>query len=272
MEPVFKTALTKYGRFSFPPNDIYIGRSLEIYGEYCDSELTLMRHFLRADDVCVDAGSNVGAFSIPLARHVGESGIVYAFEPQPFLASLVSQNALNNDCANVRCLTVAVGSGPGTVKIPNFNYRVENNFGGVGFKKPADNLVPGAGHLDVPVVRLDDTLDINRLRLIKADVEGMEIDLLKGADGLIKEFQPALYLECDIPAQAEPTLSHLDRIGYKGFWHASLLFNPKNFNNVAEDVFGNIVCVNLLAVPKSAKINGLKEATGPASHPKLPPK
>ena len=72
----------KHGVFSFCHFDKYIGLSLREYGEFSEIELSLMSKFIMKDDVVFDIGSNIGAFTVPFARKVGEFGQVYAFEPQ----------------------------------------------------------------------------------------------------------------------------------------------------------------------------------------------
>jgi FkbM family methyltransferase len=268
MTNITNTTTAKHGVFTYPAKDMYIGRSLEVYGQYCESELTIFGQLVRPGDIVVDAGANIGAYSVPLSKRVGDKGAVYAFEPQPYLCSLLSSNLIANECHNARAFSVALGAEAGTVAIPNFNYAAQNNFGGVQLKEDYEGAGEGRGVVNMPVTRLDDILDIPRLRLIKADVEGAEIPLLRGAAGLIERFSPALYLECDKPDEAEPLLNEIKQLGYHGYWHVSYLFDPANHRGVSEDIFGNLVCVNLLATPQPIEAKGLPAATGPETHPK----
>ena len=71
----------RYGRMLYNVNDVYIGRSLDQYGEYCEGEVELFRQVIREGDVVFDAGANIGAHTVFFARATGPRGIVFAFEP-----------------------------------------------------------------------------------------------------------------------------------------------------------------------------------------------
>src|SRR5882672_1609267 len=72
----------RHGRFMYLPNDAYIGRSLDVYGEYCEGESEIFRQLLRPGDVALDVGANIGALTVGMARTVQSAGAVVAFEPQ----------------------------------------------------------------------------------------------------------------------------------------------------------------------------------------------
>ena len=72
----------RHGKLSYLINDAYIGRSLDVYGEYSEGELELFRQFLRPGDVAADIGANIGALTVGMARLVAPGGAVVAFEPQ----------------------------------------------------------------------------------------------------------------------------------------------------------------------------------------------
>ena len=79
----YQLVRARHGLFLANPNDVYIGRALLEYGEYCEHEVQLLAPLLSEGMVAVDAGANIGAVTVPLARAVGPGGLVYAFEPQP---------------------------------------------------------------------------------------------------------------------------------------------------------------------------------------------
>src|SRR5580704_19607430 len=80
----FATALKecRYGRMLYLRGDIYIGRSLELYGEYGQSENALFAQLLASDQIAIEVGANIGAHTVHLAKLVGPGGTVLAFEPQ----------------------------------------------------------------------------------------------------------------------------------------------------------------------------------------------
>jgi FkbM family methyltransferase len=268
LPPSLDSCRAKYGRFIFPKNDIYIGRSLSVYGQYCESEVQLFKQILRKGDIVVDAGGNIGAFSVPLSKTVGDAGMVYAFEPQPFLCSILSANLITNGCVNTRALSVALGDNPGQITVPPLNYGAKNNFGGISFAKERPAMPKGSGALGIAKMRLDDVLDVPRLRLIKADVEGMELALLNGATRLIETHKPYLYLECDKVEATDALIGFLQNYDYQCFWHISAFYDPNNWKNHAPNIFGKTTCVNMLCAPKGTVVQNFAPATDRASHPK----
>ena len=118
----------------------------------------------------------------------------------------------------------------------------------------------------MPKVTLDADLDLTRLDLIKIDVEGMELDVLKGADRLLRRFAPVLYVENDRPEKSESLIRRLLALNYQLFWHIPSLFNPRNFYKNRENVYGHVVSVNMLCLPRNGKheIKGLEEITDAA--------
>src|SRR4051812_49892110 len=71
----------RHGKLSYLLNDAYIGRSLDVYGEYSEGELELFHQLLRPGDVAVDAGANIGAVTVGMARLFGPGGAGVALEP-----------------------------------------------------------------------------------------------------------------------------------------------------------------------------------------------
>ena len=58
----------------------YIGKSFDVYGEYSESELSLLRQFIRSGDTVIDVGANIGDLTVPLSQMVGSAGRIYAIE------------------------------------------------------------------------------------------------------------------------------------------------------------------------------------------------
>ena len=71
----------KHGAMMFHANDSYIGRSLDLYGEFSEGEIELFKQVVRPGMTVIDAGANVGAHTIYLSKAVGARGRVLAFEP-----------------------------------------------------------------------------------------------------------------------------------------------------------------------------------------------
>jgi FkbM family methyltransferase len=232
----------RHGRLNYLLNDAYIGRSLDVYGEYSEGEIDLFRQLLRPGDVAIDAGANIGALTVAMARLVGKQGAVVAFEPQRAIFDILTSNIRLNDLTNVVAQRRAVGERIGTVRVPSLNYERVDNFGGV--------ALGGAQGEDVELVTVD-SLALPRLRLLKVDVEGMECEVVSGARGTIERFQPALYIENDRAEHSRRLISLLFDIGYRLWWHITPLFNPANFFRHPKDIFGDVVSFNMIGFPRA---------------------
>jgi len=119
-------------------------------------------------------------------------------------------------------------------------------------------------------VRLDDDLEVGQLNLIKLDVEGMELEALRGAEGLIRRFRPALYVENDRVEKSEALIRHLMGLDYRLYWHRPHLFNPENYFGERENIFPNLASINMLCLPRAAEqqVTGLAEILDSGEHPK----
>lgn len=254
----------RHGRFLANPNDIYIGRSLIEYGEYSETECQLLLKLVPEGGVVIEAGSNVGALTVPLARRAGPPGRVWAIEPEPLLFQLLCANLALNGLFNVYAVNGACGEEEGWLTIGRLNPAKENNFGGV----PLATLTDRPSAHRVRIDPLDRIVRTARLDLIKADVEGMELVVLRGAAGLIRRHRPALYVEAHKPAPE--LLSWIAAQGYRAWWHLPPMFSPANFRGRADNIWNAPVASrNLVCLPSEvpAKMVGFREVSGPEDHP-----
>jgi len=258
---------TRYGRFLYNPNDVYIGRALEAYGEAHELELELLRQLCAPGHTVFDLGANIGDHTIPLARHVGADGFVYAFEPQRLIFQMLCANVALNGLPNVDCVHAAVGATHGTVLIPEIDYSVEANYGGIEVSdfnegRPVERLI------------LDDYLDAKGADLVKIDVEGMEADVLEGGRKFIARFRPVMYVENDRIDRSQELIELLYELGYRAFWHIAPLYNAANFKQNAENLYPNVVTTNMLCVPKETPFEtqgpSFSEVLDPSEHPFKP--
>jgi len=237
--------------------DRYVGRSLDLYGEYSEFEVRLFAQFLQPGMSVAEIGANLGALTIPLAKLVGPSGAVLALEPQRAMFYLLCANLALNEQFHVRAYRAAMGASAGTVQVPLIDHRREENFGGIGLSDPR----PGEG---VAMITLDG-LDLPALHLLKVDVEGMEADVLRGAAATIVRHRPILYVENDRPQSSAQVIALIDSFGYDAYWHLPPLYNTENFFGLADNVFGGIISINLLCVPreKGIVVQQMRRVTGP---------
>lgn len=245
---LYKLVQGRHGRFLANPMDVYIGRSLIEYGEFSEGECTLLTRILRPGSIAIEAGANMGAMTVPMAKQVGDNGLIYAFEPQMSVFQQLCANLALNDLMNVQAFQAGCGDRAETLALVRPNPARENNFGGFSL-----NRLRAEQGIDVPVHRLDALLDPPRLQLLKADVEGMELQVVRGAAGLIARYRPVLYLETS-EDHSQALFNDLLGRDYQLFWHQPRMFNPDNFNANPQNHFGNVVSRNILCVPAEAKV------------------
>jgi FkbM family methyltransferase len=232
---------SRFGPMIVNRYDSYIGKSLVHYGEFSYGEIEILSQLLKPGRFVVEAGANIGAHTLPIARQVGIKGRVIALEPQRCVFQTLCGNMALNSITNVDCLWAAAGSQLGTIQVPEFPINQPNNFGGVSL----NTAVPG---YRVSLLTID-SLNLPKCHLIKADVEGMELAVLKGAEETIKRCRPVLYVESDREDKRAELFQWIDSKGYAMYWHTPMLFNPLNHRKVAENIFANLASLNVLCVP-----------------------
>lgn len=247
----------RHGALLFLREDMYIGRSLDMYGEFSELEAALFSQIVRPGDVVVEVGANIGAHTIHLARLVGPNGRVHAYEPQRVIFQLLCANVALNNLFNVYTHHAGVGSNVGELYVPPLDYATVNNFGGLSLSQQKHGE-------PVPVVCLD-TLVLPALKLLKVDVEGMEHEVLSGARQTIQKHRPILYVENDRKEKSAALITLIDELGYDMYWHLPGLYNPDNFAGNAHNIFSSILSCNLLCVPKTSSLtlNGFRKVSGP---------
>lgn len=255
----------RHGWMLYNVNDMYIGRSLDTYGEYSEHEIDLMGQVLRPGSVVVEVGANIGSLTVPLAQRVGPNGFVFAFEPERILFQNLAANIALNGLLNVATIRAAVGAAAGRAAMPPIDHRRHDNHG-------AWRLGPAGSGENVDV-RAIDSLELAQCRLIKIDVEGMELDVLRGADATIRRLRPALYVENNPGPQSAALIAHLMALDYRLWWHVPPLFRSDNFFACADNVFPGIASANMFCLPRSVagQIRGMSEVKGPDDPPPIGP-
>jgi len=239
--------LCRWGPMLYNKHDVYIGRSLERYGEYSWLEFELFTQIVKPGQVVLEAGANIGAHTVGLSRLVGAGGAVLAFEPLRLVFQALCANLAMNQCANVWAMQQALGAANGMTPVPSVDPLRPNNFGGL-------TLIGAQGNDLIPL-RTVDSLELGVCHLLKADVEGMEIELLQGARNTIARCRPALYVENDRKERSAALIEQIMQLGYELYWHLPPLFNPANFAGESENLFPGIVSTNMICFPSEAKAN-----------------
>lgn len=166
--------------------------------------------------VFLDVGANIGWFSFSVAKAIPSSKVI-TFEPQRIIYNCICGTIAINCIENIYAHNAAVGKELGSVQLPELNYSIPSNFGGVEFSEKNNKEKIGQPYKynnhSVPLVTID-SLNLDKVDFIKIDVEGMEFDVLEGAKNTIEKHKPLLCLEFLKVSKKE--LEHkLDTLGYE---------------------------------------------------------
>jgi len=258
----------RYGTMLANRFDTYIGQALIEYGEYGEHELDLLRRFITQPGTIVEVGANNGSQTVALAQAARTAGAsLVAFEPQPFLFQNLCANLALNGIDNAIAWPFAASDKAGSVAFGQPDYRQPGNFGSVSMQEQAF-----VGDVIVPSIRLDDVLAGRQVRLMKIDVEGFEMQVLKGAAGLIETCRPVIYIENDRPAQSQSLIDYLWRRGYRLWWHVTTLFNAGNYRRKADNRYAGLHSFNMICLPSESEMtmDELPEVTDSSAHPGMP--
>lgn len=248
--------MCRSGPLLYNANDVYVGRSLQAYGEYNQVKLDLLLNLVGPGDVVVDIGAHIGVHTVALAQAVGKAGAVVAVEPQRILFQTMCGNVALNGLDNVFALHAAVGVKLDHIIAPTLNFEVENNYGAVELGMYTEGEA-------VPLMPIDN-MPIRACRLIAIDVEGMELDVLRGGAKMIQQHRPLLYVANYRKEKSAALIGHLMGLGYRLYWSVVPLYNPQNFYGNATNIFDNTVTVGMICVPpgNAMPVDG-KQITSP---------
>jgi FkbM family methyltransferase len=189
-----------------------------IYKEYFEAgPIDRLREFAPSGSLVIDVGANVGFFSLRFAKWVGDGGRVISIEPEDRnYNSLILALEREGLSSRVHPLKAVAAANPGTMFLE------------INPLHPADHKLSRDGTgLAVTAVTLDGIAQDNRdlrLALIKIDVQGAELLVLKGATNILKNAGPALFIELHeeglnrFGTSVAEILDYLSAHGYEAYW------------------------------------------------------
>ncbi len=168
-----------------PTTDRGVEHSLYWFGIYERGTLEVLKGLLKPGDAFVDVGANIGLMTVLAATWVGEGGRVFAFEPHPNTRKLLEGNIATNGLTNVTVYGVGLASEPG---VHNLHEPEGGNRGMATFV--GSNGVDAGRSIEVATFDacFDPTVPI---AVIKIDVEGFELEVLRGAMTYLTNRQPS---------------------------------------------------------------------------------
>ncbi len=176
----------------------YLGVLRQMSENY-DPDFSVLKHLVQAGDVVIDLGAHVGACTKFLSDLVGDAGVVYSVEPFPLNFEILRLNVAKLGLSNVHLINCAVSdkSGRLMMEVPTFAEFGESFYDA--------RLIPAGTTSSLRQASVEvktvDSLFQSRPRavsFIKCDVEGQELQTLRGAASVIEQDRPFLLLEISL--------------------------------------------------------------------------
>jgi FkbM family methyltransferase len=247
---------TLRGRFLCYDTDRYVGASLIGLGEFMEAQARLFDLLLKPSAVVVEVGANIGAHTVVLAKKAAK---VHAFEPQRRLYNVLCANMALNALDNVECYRAAGGEAHALAEIPAVDFEERgNNHGAFSIE------VGGSAADTVEVLPITVPCDF-----LKVDVEGYEARVLRGAEPMIRECAPVLYVENDRAENSAELVGLIKGMGYKAYWHITPAFRVDNFRGAAVDPFDGAHSFDMLCLPQGIAFDKLPEVSMGGEHPAM---
>jgi FkbM family methyltransferase len=211
-----------------------------LYFGFKDSSHIKLYKLVKKNDLVLDIGTNFGTTLLQFAKIIGKNGFVYGFEPDPQNFSICQNNIKLNNFSNIKVENLGVGSKEDKLMliVDSENNRGMNRIS-------IENK--GKESYIVKIICLDDWIrsnNINQINLIKIDVEGFELEVLKGAEKTLKSIKPILFIELDDNnlklqnSSAKELIEYLVQFEYE-IMHSEnekMILSTDNFNNCHFDI------------------------------------
>lgn len=173
---------------------------------------------LKPGNIFVDVGAHVGKYSFYAARQVGNSGLVIAIEPHPNNVENLRKGIELNGLTNIKVVEKACSNYSGTGFLIEYELSARHELS----KNPTK--------MKVEVDTLDNilqNLQVNRVDMIKIDVNGHEYEVLEGSKKTLKSFKPAIIMEVMLENR-QKVFQYVKNFGYR----SRILSEEKRYLNV----------------------------------------
>lgn len=174
-----------------PVTDHGLETNIYYTGTYEAGTLNIINQLLSEGDTFVDVGANIGLMSIYASYCVKDTGQVHSFEANPLTLKILKENIKLNEINNITVHQHALGSVSTSGKIYS---NLSQNRGSASLVSQSDN----SEAFDIDIVPMDLIFPPeNKITLIKIDIEGYELEALKGMVNILNsENPPKLIIEC----------------------------------------------------------------------------
>lgn len=239
------------------------------YGCNVDMETVYAYNYLlKEGDYFIDVGANIGWTTVFASMSVGNSGHVFSFEPDEKNYQILTNNIERNRFQNVTTIKQALSNSEYIGQL----YQSKANFGNHMLDPEYYNPEHHITRSSVPVTTLDkfllkEQIDVEKIALIKVDVEGTEPRVFEGGKkyfgayrpNIIVEFSPFQMKQCG--QSAFDILSFIDRYDYRPHLFGFIELDQPEYNitplsimdliNLTRDLFDRGAYKDLLLIHQS---------------------
>ena len=220
----FEAELPPRGRVRLNPRDA-IGWTWLIHGAFESAELHLAGRLARQGGWVLDVGGNVGVFSVAVGQCLAPGARMITFEPVPGNVARLRDNLARSGVRDVEIVQVAAAARAGEADLLSASDSAYS-----GLVESADTGDRRGMVVRVPLATIDSVwagFGSPPVSLMKLDIEGGELEALRGALRLLGQCRPVLIVEAPSPEQLERLQSLLAPLGYVSGQPAG--FEPWNY-------------------------------------------
>jgi len=230
---------SRVGVFLVYRNDNTVSKSIDMYGEYCQAEINIIKQYLPDDtSQYIDIGTNVGYHLVAVHKETNCNAL--GFEPNPKHFAVASYNS--KDYPKIQIINAGASNKKSERVLKDFDPEVKSNYGDIHITNSSEGI---------PVRMLTlDNVELAHCNVIKIDVEGHEFEALQGCVKTISKFRPVIFyeaMEWDVWNNCQ---QFLEARKYKQYWVACRT-KPiaETFKHSDENPFEDSTVANILAVP-----------------------
>ncbi|MEM4724066.1 MAG: FkbM family methyltransferase [Candidatus Hadarchaeum sp.] len=220
------------------PSDDFIYRHMYFHGTYEPLETLVVKALAARGSVWLDAGANIGVYSVLIGLSVGPTGRVYAFEPNPECARLIRHNSELNGLTNVTVIEAALTDRMcrSTLWVPTDAHTDGGRLGRASLLHHRDTIDREIG-VDILGISFDEWLSIYGQpppEYVKIDIEGAELFAFRGMSQYLKTSPPKALL-CELNQRPDCVARPKELVDYLAqFGYIPLLLRPSGLVRLVE--------------------------------------
>jgi len=184
-----------------------------------------LRKFVRKGDVCIDIGANLGHYSVPLSKLVGENGKIYSVEPVKPVLSVLRKNT--KSCKNIEILPFALGKENKVIQLGNDTVK-NKGFIASGSNFILDKDESANVEFDAEMKKGSEVFEkLKKLDFVKCDIEGYEVVVIPELEPILVKFKPVVLIESKGESR-KILLEFFKKINFKPFVIEGEILSPTN--------------------------------------------